>query len=126
MRNDLHTLVVSEAVAVAELVASLLREEFGQVLLSTKSEGAAKEFEQRKQVMVLALSELERAERYYLDPYRRSTVIQELPHRTLILSNRHDLQRVYELAVARHALIRLTFASMHPRRKVVCPAEEAT
>ena len=40
---------------------------------------------------------LEKAEQYYLGLYRLSTLVHTLAHRTLILCNKDDLRRVYEL-----------------------------
>jgi len=48
-------------------------------------------------VLILAFDGLERAERYYLGLYRLSSLVHALPHRTLILCNKDDVWRVYEL-----------------------------
>jgi CheY-like chemotaxis protein len=48
-------------------------------------------------VLILAFDTLEKAERYYLGLYRLSSVVHALPHRTLILCNKEDVRRVYEL-----------------------------
>jgi CheY-like chemotaxis protein len=96
-------LVATEALADAQLVKKLLDEEFDNVAISTKSEMAVQDFEKhRPAVLILAFDSLEQAERYYLGLYRRSTVVHSVPHHTLILCNKNDLWRVYELCKKQH------------------------
>lgn len=91
-------LVATEVIADADLVRVLLNDEFEDVVMSTDPERAVQDFEKhRPEVLILAFNKLEKAERYYLGLYRLSTVIHALPHRTLILCNKDDLRRVYEL-----------------------------
>jgi len=91
-------LVATEVSSDAELVQGLLRDEFEHVDASTDPNKAVQDFEKyRPEVLILAFNNLEKAERYYLGLYRLSTVIHALPHRTLILCNKDDLRRVYEL-----------------------------
>ena len=51
----------------------------------------------RPDVLVLGFKTLEKAERYYLGLYRLSSVVHTLPHRTLILCNKAEINQVYEL-----------------------------
>lgn len=98
MKPEVPILVVTDAVSDAEMIANLLREEFGEVAVSTNPDHAVRDFEERSpSVLVLAFNTLEKAERHYLGLYRRSEKIHALPHRTLILCNKDDLRRVYEL-----------------------------
>lgn len=98
MRTDPRILVATDAASDAELVQRLLSDEFENVVASTNPERAVQEFEKyRPEVLILAFNTLEKAERYYLGLYRLSTVVHALPHRTLILCNKDDLRRVYEL-----------------------------
>jgi CheY-like chemotaxis protein len=91
-------LVVTEVATDATLVRDLLSEEFSNVFVSTDPERAVQDFEKhRPAVLILAFNTLEKAERYYLGLYRLSTVIHGLPHRTVILCNKDDLKRVFEL-----------------------------
>lgn len=91
-------LVATEVVSDADLVRVLLNDEFENVVSSTDPERAVQDFEKhRPEVLILAFNSLEKAERYYLGLYRLSTVVHALPHRTLILCNKDDLRRVYEL-----------------------------
>lgn len=91
-------LVATDVVGDADLVRKLLRDEFDKVVASTDPDAAVRDFEKhRPDVLVLAFNGLEKAERYYLGLYRLSSVVHALPHRTLILCNKDDLRRVYEL-----------------------------
>jgi CheY-like chemotaxis protein len=93
-----RVLVATDAVADANLIRKLLREEFGDVMSSTDPDRAIQDFEKhRPEVLVLAFDSLEKAERYYLGLYRLGTVVHALAHRTVILCNKDDLQRVYTL-----------------------------
>lgn len=98
MTADARLMVATEVVADAELVRKLLEDEFDNVTLSIDPERAVKDFDkQRPEVLVLAFNTLEKAERYYLGLYRLSAMVHALPHRTVILCNKDDLRRVYEL-----------------------------
>lgn len=91
-------LVATDKVADAKLVRDLLSDEFDNVATSTDADRSVEEFERiRPQVLVLAFDDLGKAERYYLGLYRLGTMVPALPHRTVILCNRDDLRRVYEL-----------------------------
>ena len=98
MKAAPRVLVATDVVGDADLVRKLLREDFSNVLCSTDPERAIQDFEKhRPQVLVLAFDGLEKAERYYLSLYRLGTVVHALAHRTVILCNKDDLQRVYKL-----------------------------
>jgi CheY-like chemotaxis protein len=91
-------LVATDVVGDADLVRKLLRDEFDQVVASTDPDASVRDFERhRPNVLILAFDGLERAERYYLGLYRLSSLVHALPHRTLILCNKDDVWRVYEL-----------------------------
>jgi CheY-like chemotaxis protein len=91
-------LIATDSASDAELVRKLLADEFDDVSVSTDPERSVEDFERRKpQVLVLAFNTLEKAERYYLGLYRRGTTAHALPHRTVILCNKDDLRRAYEL-----------------------------
>lgn len=91
-------LVATDVAADAELVKKLLAEEFEDVRASTDPARAVADFESYKpDILILAFNGLEKAERYYLGLYRLGTLAHALPHRTLILCNKDDLPRVYDL-----------------------------
>ncbi|MDP1680457.1 MAG: response regulator [Burkholderiales bacterium] len=98
MNADPRILVATAVASDADLIRELLSDEFENVVVSTNPEHAIEDFEkQRPEVLILAFNSLEKAERYYLGLYRLSSLIHALPHRTLILCNKDDLRRVYEL-----------------------------
>ncbi|MDD3519302.1 MAG: response regulator [Chromatiales bacterium] len=91
-------LVATEIASDAEVVRRLLTMEFERVFVTTSPENAVADFEHHKpQVLVLAFNTLEKAERYYLGLYRLGHLVHALPHRTVILCNKDDLKRVYDL-----------------------------
>jgi CheY-like chemotaxis protein len=91
-------LVATDSLSDADLVRKLLSDEFDNVSISTDPDRSVEDFERRKpEVLVLAFNTLEKAERYYLGLYRRGTTVHALLHRTVILCNKDDVQRVYEL-----------------------------
>ncbi|MBS0498750.1 MAG: response regulator [Proteobacteria bacterium] len=91
-------LIASDVPTDANLVAKMLREEFEKVAISTDVDQAAQDFERHQpDVLILAFNGLEKAERYYLGLYRQCQSIHHRPHRTLILCNKDDIRRVYEL-----------------------------
>ncbi|WP_206998910.1 response regulator [Trinickia mobilis] len=98
MKRSPSILVATHASADAELVARLLADEFDNVRLSTKPEFAVSDFEKHlPSILILSFDTLEEAERYYLGLYRLSKVIHTVPHKTIILCNKDDLWRVYDL-----------------------------
>jgi len=91
-------LIATDVVADADVVRKLLADEFEDTRASTDPARVVTDFETYKpDILVLAFNGLEKAERYYLGLYRLGTLVHALPHRTLILSNKNDLPRVYDL-----------------------------
>lgn len=91
-------LVASDIAADADLVRMLLTEEFEDTHASIDPAHAITDFEAYKpDILILAFNGLEKAERYYLGLYRLGKLAHALPHRTLILCNKNDLARVYDL-----------------------------
>lgn len=98
MKANPKILIATEVGSDAELIKRLLGDEFDNVVTSTDPEHAVADFERhRPEVLILAFNTLEKAERYYLGLYRLSTVAHALSHRTIILCNKDDLRRVYDL-----------------------------
>lgn len=97
-RTDASILVASDNTSDAELVKKLLKKEFEKVLISTNPDKAVEDFERNPpEVMVLAFDTLVKSERYYLELYRRSQKIHLQSHRTVILCNKDEVWRAYEL-----------------------------
>lgn len=98
MSTEPRILVATDIAADADMVRKLLEEEFDDTRASTDPARAVADFEAYKpDVLILAFNGLEKAERYYLGLYRLGTLAHALPHRTLILCNKSDLTRVYDL-----------------------------
>ncbi len=91
-------LIASDNTDDAALVKKLLVSAFGNLSTSTVADKAVEDFErQRPQVLVLAFNELQKAERYCLGLYRRSSKIASHPHRTVILCDKQEVRQVSEL-----------------------------
>lgn len=135
MNRDARILVATDSADDANLVRKLLNVEFDNVAASTNPEHSVQDFEKhRPEVLILAFKGLEKAERYYLGLYRLGTLVHVLPHRTLILCGKDDLQRVYELCKKEHFddyvlfwpmthdAPRLPMAVHHALRQLACVA----
>lgn len=91
-------LIASNSTTDAALVKKLLMDEFENVFISTHPDGAAEDFDRRQpDVLVLAFESLEKSERYNLGLFRQSKAIHQKPHHAIILCNRGEVQRAYEL-----------------------------
>lgn len=91
-------LIATDLAADANVVRKLLAEEFDETQVSIDPAHSIADFESYKpDILILAFNGLEKAERYYLGLYRLGTLVHALPHRTLILCNKDDLTRVYDL-----------------------------
>ena len=98
MSSTGRILIASDNVADADLVRELLPAEFDDVVRLTEPDDAVADFENaRPDVLILAFNPLEKAERYYVNLYRQSTVVHGLPHGSVILCNNADRRRAYEL-----------------------------
>lgn len=93
-----RVLIATDIAADADVVRKLLTEEFEDTRTSADPARTVSDFETYKpDILILAFNGLEKAERYYLGLYRLGTLAHALPHRTLILCNKDDLTRVYDL-----------------------------
>ncbi|MFZ2300524.1 MAG: response regulator [Gallionella sp.] len=93
-------LVATDVVDDAAVVKDILGEEFKRVFVSTDPARAVADFEQhRPDVLILAFNQMEKSERYYLGLYRLCKSVHQHPHRTMILCNKDEVKRVYELCM---------------------------
>ena len=93
-------LIATDVIDDAALVKDMLGEEFKRVFTSTDPARAVADFEQhRPDVLILAFNQLEKSERYYLGLYRLCKAVHQHPHRTVILCNKDEVKRVYELCM---------------------------
>jgi CheY-like chemotaxis protein len=100
MKSTVHAplLVASDSADNAQLIRKLLAEEFDNVWITTDEERAVADFERRKpQVLVLAFATLEQAQRYCLGLYRHGEAVHGTPHQSILLCNKDDVHRAYEL-----------------------------
>ncbi len=95
-----NILVATDIIPDAALVRDMLNQEFDHVFTSTDPARAVTDFEQhRPDVLILAFNQLEKSERYYLGLYRLCKAVHQHPHRTVILCNKDEVKRVYELCM---------------------------
>ena len=93
-------LIATDIATDAELVAEVLNKEFNHIVVSTNPDAAAGDFVRHQpDVLVLAFNELEKSERYYLSLYRLCPEVNRHPHRTVILCNKDEVKRAYELCM---------------------------
>jgi CheY-like chemotaxis protein len=96
--NAASILIATDNVTDADMIQKHLEVEFGNVFTSTVPDKAVPDFElHQPDVLLLAFDSLEKSERHYLEIYRRSHKIHSRPHRTVILCNKDEVRRVYEL-----------------------------
>lgn len=97
-RLDGTTLVVSAGVPDGELVHDLLIEDLASVIITPDPERGAADFEtHRPSLLILALRSIEAAQHYYLELHRRCEALHATPHRTIVLCERADARRAFEL-----------------------------
>lgn len=90
-------LVASDTPADVEMIRRILSQEGFESEASVDPAQLATDFERCKPgVLVLAFKEMEAAERHYLALYRRSPVVNSLPHRTLLLCQTDQTREAYE------------------------------
>lgn len=96
--ETLKVLVATDVAADAAQIARLLADHFEQIETSTIESHFIADFERvRPDVAVLAFTSLERAERYSLGLYRHSERIHTLPHRSIVLCDKDNVHRAFEL-----------------------------
>jgi len=98
MTAPARILVVADHAAAAQAVVQALRGEYGELALSTDPERAVDDFARhRPAVLILAFASLEQAEDYHLRLYGQGALVHTLPHRTLVLCGKDDVERAYAL-----------------------------
>ncbi len=102
--NEAKILISTDNIDDAEMVKNLLYPEFDNTFVSIAPEFSpasdVSELDRyRPDILVLAFKELEKSEQYYLALYRFSKVMQQHPHRTVILCGRDEVKRAYELCM---------------------------
>lgn len=96
--ETLKILLVTDVAADAAQISRLLAEHFEHIETSTIESRFITDFERVKpDVVVLAFTTLERAERYSLGLYRHSDIVHTLPHRSIVLCDKDNVHRAFEL-----------------------------
>ena len=96
--ETLKVLVVTDVAADAAQIARLLADHFEHIETSTIESRFIADFERvQPDVVLLAFTSLERAERYSLGLYRHSEVVHSLPHRSIVLCDKDNVHRAFEL-----------------------------
>jgi len=91
-------LVVTDVLADAAQIGKLLGDHFETINLSPTEANFIADFERHQpDVLVLAFASLERAERYSLGLYRHSAMVHTLPHRSIVLCDKENVHRAFEL-----------------------------
>lgn len=91
-------LIATDNTEDAKVVSQQLADEYKSVFISLNPDTSVKDFEShRPDVLVLAFNTLSKAERFCLGLYRLSAMAHTHPHRTIILCNKDEVNRVYEL-----------------------------
>lgn len=98
--KEARILVVGDNAVDAEQVCSMLRDRYPHVEATTDAMKSDAVFDRVKpQLLVLGFKSLEACERFYLGLYRRSDVIQTLSHRTLLLCDKENVRRAFDLCM---------------------------
>jgi CheY-like chemotaxis protein len=99
MKNlNIRILVISLSTADAEQICDLLSDDFDHVFSSTDEARFVADFDANEpDVVVLAFKQLEYAERCYLGLYRHSPKAHQRPHRTIVLCDKDNVRRAFEL-----------------------------
>ena len=96
--NAAKVLVASDNADDARQILRQLSFDFSRVELSTDADCYVEDFGRyAPNVLVLAFDSLEKAQRYYLGLYRLGGAVLQLPHRTVILCGRDEVQAAFEL-----------------------------
>lgn len=91
-------LVASDSATEAELVKSLLEDDFSNIELSVDADKASGDFQRcRPDVLLLAFKDLQRSEDYYLALYRLGGKTPPKRHRAVILCTKEDVRQAYNL-----------------------------
>jgi CheY-like chemotaxis protein len=90
-------LIATDLLSDAQMVKGMLIKEFGRIAVSSIPTNAAEDFEaSRPDVLILAFSTLDLAERHYMNLYRYCQAIHAQPHRTIVLCDQHELLQTYQ------------------------------
>jgi CheY-like chemotaxis protein len=96
MKNP-SILIATDLLSDAQMVKGMLIKEFAHIAISSVPTKASEDFEaSRPDVLILAFSTLDLAERHYMNLYRYCQAIHAQPHRTIVLCDKHELLQTYQ------------------------------
>jgi CheY-like chemotaxis protein len=96
-------MVASDSATEAELVRSLLEDDFSNITVSVDADKASEDFQRSSpDVLLLAFKDLQRSEDYYLALYRLGGESPPKRHRAVILCTKEDVRQAF--ALCRRAL----------------------
>ncbi len=97
-KSHASILVASDSATEAELVKSLLEDDFDNTTVSVNPDKVGEDFQRcRPDVLLLAFRELQRSEDYYLALYRLGGKSPPQRHRAVILCTKEDVRQAYNL-----------------------------
>ncbi|MGE0799074.1 MAG: response regulator [Lautropia sp.] len=97
-RNRVSILIATDTRTDADTLRKLLGTDFGEIVVSRSADTAATDFEEHEpRVLLLAFNSLAKAQHYCFGLYRFSGRTHDLPHRTLILCTKDEVNSVYAL-----------------------------
>lgn len=95
---DRPVLIVSDTAEEVLNVRELLQRDCSNLFTADFVESGIQQFQERKPaVLVLAFQEMEKSERFYLMLYRKSAVIQQITHQTLLLCKSNESEAAFSL-----------------------------
>ena len=131
-------LVASDSATEAELVRSLLEDDFSNITVSVDPDKANEDFKRsRPDVLLLAFKDLQRSEDFYLALYRLGGTNAPKRHRAVILCTKEDVRQAYALCrralfddyvlfwPVNHDVTRLLMAVHHALGALVTAPDEA-
>lgn len=98
MNGSARILIASDQRAEAESLRKVINQDYPQITLSFDAKRTTEDFEAaRPDLLLLAFNRIEHAQRYYLGLYRFGSVAHTHPHRTIVLCNKEEVRKAYEL-----------------------------
>jgi CheY-like chemotaxis protein len=95
---DVRVMVASDNVEDANQILRQVKSEFEQARTSTRADLAVTDFEAfSPEILVLAFDTLEKAQGYYLGLLRRSKLVHQQTHRTVVLCSKEEVKAAFEL-----------------------------
>lgn len=96
-------LIASDQRAEAESLRKVIDQDYPDTVLSFDARRATEDFDEvRPDLILLAFNRIEHAQRYYLGLYRFGSMAHTHPHRTIVLCNKEEVRKAYELCCKKY------------------------